>query len=410
MPISTFQVSMLLGSLPLGGIIGSTMFIHLLDVVGRKRTMMMLSTLFIVFETALAFATNINIYYVARVILGLCVGAGSAVTSVYLSELAEDHNRGMIGCFIGLSFPLGSLYVYLLGPFFSVKMFTLLCTIPNIVNVICLITFIPESPIYLASKGCREDTIKALKKIRNKTAREIEKEYKTIIQTLNISNKKQPSWKSLFVEKSLRRGFMLAVGLNIFQQLSGVSAILSYAGPLFDAAAASLSGDMTAILIGIVKVCTVILATIIIEKVGRRYLLLVSTMSTGIPLFVLGAFFYLRSINSIIVDSILWLPIISILLYIIAYSIGIGIIPVAMMSELVPINYKSKVTSVCSIVLLVLSLILTTIFPIINDFFGPSWCLWLFGIFQIVAFVFIYYLVPEIKGKSIMEVQKLLSN
>lgn len=408
-PIATFQVSMLLGSLSLGGIIGPTFFIYLLDAIGRRKTMIILSTIMIVFEAVLAFSTNIDIYCAARVILGFCVGAGPAVTSIYLSELAQDHNRGMIGCFIGLTFPLGNLYVYLIGPIFSVKIFTLLCTIPNIVNIICLILFIPESPLYLASKGCREDTIKALQKIRNNNSREIENEYKTIVQTLNSSNKKEPSWKSLFVEKSLRKGFIIAVGLNSCQQLSGISAILAYAGPLFDAVGASLSGDMTAILIGIVKLCTTILATVIIETVGRRYLLLLSTMSTGTPLFLLGVYFYFKNTNFINLDDILWLPLVSILLYIIAYSFGLGIIPVAMMSELIPINYKSKVSSVCSVIVLLLSLLVTTSFPIINDFIGPSWCFWLFSIFQLVSFLFIYFLVPEIKGKSFLEVQKLLS-
>lgn len=361
-------------------------------------------------ETLLAFSVNVYMIYIARFLIGACVGVSMAMVSVFLSEISEDHNRGTIGCFIGLSLPVGNLFVFILGPLVSVKIFTLLCTIPNILNLLCFVTFIPESPIYMASKGHKEQTMNCLRRIRNKNMAELEKEYKSIILTLeNTSDKVIPTWGSILSVKGLRKGLTIALGLNALQQLCGILAILAYAGPLFDAAGASLSGDMIAVLIGLVQAFSVLFTVLIIERTGRRPLLMISTLGGGISLIVLGIFFYLKDSNSPIVDSILWLPIASVLLFIIAFSLALGVIPNAIMSEIFPSNVKSKASSACSGTALLMVFIIQILFPIIVESVGPSWCLWMFGLFSLLGFLFVYFVVPEIKGKSLVEIQELLS-
>lgn len=409
-PIATFQVALIAGLVPLGGVIGTIFLEKLCDVLGRRKALMVLSTTMLLFETILSLSSNIYLYYVARFVIGICVGVGMAVTSVFLSEISEDHNRGTIGCFVGLSLPIGNLFVYVFGPLFSIKVFTLLCTLPNVINLLCLITFIPESPIYLASRGHRAKTIEALEKLRNKSPGEVEKEFENIIQTLeSTAHKVEPTWRSMFKVKSLRKGFIIAIGLNALQQLSGVLAILAYAGPLFDAAGVSLSGDMVAVLIGLVQLFGVFLATVIIERTGRRPLLMVSTVGGSTAIFLLGLFYYLKNKDYAIVGSILWLPIASVLLFIVAFSLGLGVIPTAIMSEIFPSNVKSKASSASSGTALLIVFIVTTIFPIMVDLIGPSWCLWVFCIFGLLGYLFVYFIVPEIKGKSLVEVQELLS-
>lgn len=371
---------------------------------------MMLSTIMLVSEIGLAFSTHLYMYYVTRFVIGLCVGGTVASASVFVSEISENHNRGMIGCVVGLCFPIGNSYVYLVGPLFSVKIFTLFCTLPLILNLLCFMIFIPESPFYLASKRNKAGAIEALERIRNKNPSEIEKEYEKIVQTIaETSDKVEPTWSNMFKVRSLRKGFIIAVGLNALQQLSGVSAILAFAGPLFDASGAAISGDTTAILIGLVKVASVCLATAVIEKVGRRPLLLVSTLGGCIPHLLLGLFFHLKNVNSPLLPNIMWLPVTSVLLFIVAYSVGLGIIPTAIMSEIFPSNVKSKAASACTFTALFLIFIVTSLFPIMNELLGPSWCLWMFAVCEFLGFLFVFFLVPEIKGKSITEVQEMLS-
>lgn len=372
--------------------------------------MILLSSIMLSAEISLAYSAHVYMYYISRFIIGVSIGGAVSAVSVFLSEISEDHNRGMIGCFIGMSFPLGNLCVYLVGPIFSVKTFTLLCAIPNIINLLCLCTFIPESPFYLASKGDREATIKSLERLRNKTPSQIEKEYETILKTIKeTSGRVEATWRNIFRVRYLRKGFIIAVGLSWFQEISGVCAIMAFAGPLFDASGASLSGDMTAILIGAVKFASVIFTAAVIERVGRRPLLISSTLGGSVPLFFLGLFFYLKKHNSPIVDSILWLPIVSVLLFVITYSLGLGVIPTSIMSEIFPSNAKSKAASASTCTALSVMFIITTIFPIMNDFLGPAWCLWMFSFFNFFGFLFVYFVVPEIKGKSLVEVQELLS-
>lgn len=409
-PVTTFEVALISGLLPFGGIISPLFLTKLCDIIGRKNTMIILSTVMLAAEIALAYSAHVYMYYISRFIIGVSIGGAVSAVSVFLSEISEDHNRGMIGCFIGMSFPVGNLCVYLLGPIFSVKVFTLLCAVPNIVNLFCLFTFIPESPFYLASTGDRESTIKSLERLRNKTPSQIEKEYETIFQTIQeTSGKVEATWCNIFRVRSLRRGFIIAVGLSWFQEFSGICAIMAFAGPLFDASGASLSGDMIAILIGLVKFASGIFTTIVIEKVGRRPLLISSTLGGSVPLLSLGIFFYLKKNNSPIVDSISWLPIVSVLVFIITYSLGLGVIPTSIMSEIFPSNAKSKAASASTCTALTVMFLITTVFPIMNDFLGPAWCLWIFSVSNFLGFLFVYFVIPEIKGKSLVEVQELLS-
>lgn len=409
-PVTTFQIALIAGLLPFGGLIGPLFLTKFCDIIGRRKTLIMLSTVKLITVTGLAFSTNLYAYYLARFVIGLTMGGTVSSLSIFLNEISEDHNRGKIGCFIGLSFPIGNLSAYLIGPMFSVKVFTLLCSIPAFVSLLSLLTFIPESPYYLASKGDRGGTINALERIRNKNPSQIEKEYETIVKIVKeTTGKVEPSWRHIFSVRSLRKGLIIAIGVNIFQQLSGICAILAFAGPIFDAAGVSLSGDLVAILIGVVKILGVLCAASIIERVGRRPLLLASTLGGSVPHILLGLFFYLKSINSPIINKILWLPVISVLGFVISYSLGLGVIPGPLMSEIFPSDVKSKAASMCCCIVHTALLVVTAGFPILNDFLGSAWCLWLFAVCEFLGFLFVYFLVPEIKGKSLTEVQELLS-
>lgn len=403
-------MALITGLVPFGGMIGPLFLTKFCDIIGRRKTLLILSSVMVVFEAVLACSTNIYMFYIARFVIGLCVGVGVAALPVFLSEISENHNRGTIGCFVGLCIPIGNLYVYIIGPLVSVKAFTFICTLPNIINIVCFMLFIPESPYYLAAKGFKKETIHALERMRNKSESGVEKEYEQIIQTLNnTSQKVESSWSSFYTVRSLRKGFIIAMGLNALQQLSGISAILSYAGPLFDATSASLSGDVIAILIGLVKLLGVVLAAAVIERVGRRPLLMFSTLGGSIPLLLLGIFFHLKNSNSVLINNFLWLPVVSALLFIFSYAVGLGVIPNSIMSELFPSNLKSKASSACCCISLIIKCVVTSIFPIINDFIGPTFCLCIFSLFELVGFLFVYFIMPEIKGKSIEEIQELLA-
>lgn len=409
-PVTTLQIAWIGGLAPFGGLVGTMFVPELLNIFGRKRTLMIISFAVTFLEALLAFATNIYVYYLARLMIGVFVGSCPAVVSVFLSEISEDHNRGILGCFVGLSYPLGTLYGYLIGPMFTVKMYTLLGTIPNIITILCCLAFIPESPYYLASKGHKKETLEALQRIRTKNIYELEKEYENIIQTLEITaDKVEATWRDLFNVRCLRRGLVITVGLNAIQQLSGINAILGYAGILFDASNVSLSGDVIAILIGLVNVFGVLLAMIVIEKVGRRPLLLVSTLGGSVSLLVLGLFFYLKKFSFMILNTLSWVPVTSALLFIVFFAVGLASIPVSLPSELFPVNAKSKISSACAGTTLTFMFAVITLFPILNDCLGPAWCFCLFSIFGFLGFLFIHFLVPEIKGKSLVEIQEVLS-
>lgn len=407
-PITTSQISLLAGLSPLGGIIGPLFLTRFCDIIGRRKTIIMLSIMMLIGEIVVAFSRYILICYIGRFLSGLAIGAVVGVVPVFITEISEDHNRGRVGCIVGLCFPLGYLYVYLIGPFFSVQNFALLCAVPQIINLICLLLFIPESPIYLVAKGKQKEALKVLKKLRNKSQMEIEKEYVKILRIISENSyEEKASWRSLLAVKSFRRGLLIALGLSVIQPLSGMSAILAFAGSIFDEVGFAVSGDMSAIIIGIVQVLAVVFTTSIIDKAGRRPILLISSLGLSLPHFLLGLFFHLKHYN--LVSSITWLPIVCVLLLTIFYAIGLGTIPSLISSELFPSSVRAKTSTLCSFISITCIFLVNSLFPLASGFLGRSYCLWMFSSFCILGFMFIYFLFPEIEGKDLSEVQKLLS-
>lgn len=409
-PLTTFQIAMITGLFPFGAALSPPLLLDICNKIGRKNTILILSTMMTLANMILSFASHVYVYYAVRFMLGICAGTADAVVSVFLSEIAEDHNRGRIGCFMGMSYPTGSLIVYVLGSLCSVRTYTLLCTLPNIINIICFLTFIPESPSYLASNKRKKETLAALDRLRNKNPGEVEKEYEALVQTLKSTTEEgESSWKDILSVKSLRKGFVISVVLTILQQFAGIGAILAYAGPLFDAAGSVLTGDVVGILIGLLYIFGDIIAIMIIERVGRRPLLLFSTLGGVIPHFLLGLFFYLKNSGSQTIENFLFLPIVSILTFIITYSVGLSVIPPVIPGVLMPNNAKTKVTSVIFFISYFCFSTVTVVFPIMNDYVGPSWCMWFFAVVESLTFVFVYFFLPEVTGKSSQEIQELLS-
>nr|XP_023014202.1 facilitated trehalose transporter Tret1-2 homolog isoform X2 [Leptinotarsa decemlineata] len=409
--ITTYQISILVGSSSLFTIFGSLFFGKLPDLIGRKNTLICISLGTLLSNIAVAFGRHMYLYYAGRSIANLCLGLLFVALPIYLNEICEDHNRAKYGCLMLFFIPCGSLYGYLLGPITSIKLFTLLCVAPLIPQLIFLWLLIPETPVYTASKGDKEATLNILKKLRsNKSAQEIEEDYKQIEVTLKASSKAgSGGLKRMFKTTALRRGFIIGLGTCMSTYISGVPIIMGFLGPIFNDAGTNLSGNTVAILVGCVKILFYFITTTIVGRLGRRPLLLFSSMGTAMALAVLAVYFYLNSIHSPIIADIRWLPVAFILIYISIYSLGMGGVAFSLLSELFPNELKSIASSVVMTIVNIFVLILTTGFPIVSDFLGVHYCIGFFSIGCICIFIFMYFLLPETKGKSFLEIQEILS-
>ncbi|XP_023028353.2 probable metabolite transport protein CsbC [Leptinotarsa decemlineata] len=408
-PVTTLQLSFI-GSFPsLGAISGLMLLGSCFDIYGRKKIMIALSSLLAVSYIILAFSTNIYFYYASMVAIGLALGVGTAGTTLYCSEITEDHNRSKFICFIGLSLPLGNLLAFVLGPFFSVKVFSLMCSIPSFIYFFCFSIILPESPVYLLSKGDVENAKKALTELRNKSLKEIEKEIEMIQFTLMQNMKSEEKGLVYLVKnRASRKAFIIAAVMFSFS-LTGAPSIIAFLDLIFQEAGTNISGFVSTITVALVQVIGCIVASMIVEKFGRRQLMLISSILCGIPMFAISLFFKMKSYNPSITESLGWLPVLSLVIFFIFFVIGLGNVPMVFVSEVFPNNVKSLATSiVISTNFIVIGLTLF-LFPVIMANFGLAWNFFGIGGMCILNFVFIYCAMPETRGKSILEIQDILN-
>lgn len=340
--------------------------------------------------------------------LGVCHGTAMTSLPIFITEITEKHNRGRVGCFMGVFQVTGSLYGFILGPFFSVRDFTLLCAAPLMICIMSLAFFVPESPYYLVKRGRKKAAVAALTRLRGipdvySDLYEIELSVKLEVES------PKGDWLLLVRQPVYRKAFTIGLMLNMFQVLSGTTAVLAFVGPIFDKAGTHLSGNLIAILVGLVKVVTYFLTSTIVERSGRKALLMISAIGCCLPHLCLGCYFYLLEDPSFTPSDIIsWLPIICVVLYITNYSLGLGPIPAVFTCEVLPSDIKSIAMSLITAISCGGAFGVTSLFPLLIEYLGIKWCFWSFGGCCMIGSIFVYFFVPETRGKSLLEIQDML--
>lgn len=409
-PVTSYDVSMIGALYPVGCAISPFVFGKLIDVIGRKNSLILMAILNIIFFIVLAFSSNIICIFIARFMNGISSGGSSIAIAIFLSEITEDHNRGKFGCLLSLFLPLGQLYGYVMGFLFPVKYFTIICAIPLVIHTLSLLHYIPETPMYLLLRGKRYAAAKSLARYRGaKNLQEIERELQLMEFTMEKTTRgHEGGLKSLFSHQPTRRGFIVSLGLFFIKLGTGVAVLFSFMAPIFEEAGTGLSGNVIAILVGLLKVGVYFFVSQIVEKLGRKPLMLSSVISCSIALFILGFYFFMKENDYSVYRSISWLPLASVLLFIMAFSVGAGPIPTAIIGELFATNVRSTAVSTVTFFGRIFHSTVLALFPIVVKYIGVSGCMWFFSGFCVFGAVFIYVLMPETKGKSIYEIQEML--
>ncbi|CAG9832551.1 unnamed protein product [Diabrotica balteata] len=381
---------------------------RLADVIGRKKSMLLVAVTYTISLTVTAFANHMTIYYICISICGICEGASLCIVPIYNSEISDNHNRGRMGCIMGFTMQTGMFLAYFYGYFFELKTYFLLCAMPCILHV-CVQIFIQDSPVSLAIQGKKLEALNVLEKLRpTKTTTDLEIEYTMIDAAIQEHNAK--SLKDIFLTTAPRRGLFIALFICTTQQCSGIFVILYFMASIFNQAGSDLSGNAVGAIVGVFQMATYCVAAYLIEKCGRRILVLTSSFTCTIPMFLLGLYFYLKSINANIITSIGWFPVVCVIVFIICYGIGLGAVPIAIMGELFPSDLRAKGVGLTLVLdALAVSLVLFC-YPLATKTFGVHICMWLFSFLCLLGCITLYFILPETKGKSFCEIKHMLDN
>ncbi|CAH0564584.1 unnamed protein product [Brassicogethes aeneus] len=398
-PITTSQGSLITGMLSLGGVFGTFIAGWLLDRFGRKITLLSIALPFFCTFVALAFARYVEVFYVVRFIQGLSIGGIFSFVPIYLGEISDKNNRGMIGCLFMVSISCGVLSSYVIGPHLSVKTFSLFYSVPLLVFLV-LYKVLPESPLYLATIGDKVKAKRMLMKLRSKN---IEKEF---IETCIFCEENTGSFKDVFKTKSLRRAFFIIAVIINLQNLSGITVILAYTQSIFKVTDKYMSPSITPIILGLNKAVFTIISSSVVDRFGRKILLIISISTCCVSHILLATFFTLQNHYSL--SHISWLPIVGLLSYITGYSLGLSPIPYVLLGEIFPTNVKFPASSLINCFSFISGFVTVFVFPFMMNSIGLAAPFWLFAVVCLLGLVFISFYVFETKGLSFLEISEVL--
>lgn len=406
-PISETEESWI-GSLQyIGAMIGIIPFAYLADKIGRKPVLLLLAVPHIISFFLFAFAKSIGWYYLGRFLGGISLSSVYIVLPMYVAEISEDSYRGMLLVSYSTFASFGDLFPYILGPYVSVIFFNLVLSVFPIVFFVLFLYLAPESPYYYVNNNDykAEESLKILRRGRlNYNAHDEIDE----IKNEKAQNRTGDVWNTM-KKKYVVKGFLVALGLSSFQQLSGLGAILAYTEYIFVAAGTKFSADVSSIIVGVVLFLASFGGPLIVDRKGRKFLLICSALGCMLSEAVLGLYFYMLDKSTVSLDNLSWLPILCLMVYTVTFNIGFGPLPYTITSEVLPSNVKFFLATITGFTGWLVSFLVTKFFNDLNNSLGRGGTFWLFSGFCGLALVFIIFVVPETKGRSFQEIQSLLN-
>lgn len=208
-----------------------------------------------------------------------------------------------------------------------------------------------------------------------------------------------------FKNPSLFRPFAISMTLHLFQQFSGINAVMFYCATIFEQAGFQDKSTFVSIIIGVVQFISSVVSLFIIDRGGRRFLLLTASTSMSLNLIVAGIYFYLTKNNLDGGMDLSWIAVTTLSVYIVAFASGWGPCTWLIMSEIFPLRARGTASGIATFFNWFCSFIITKTFSIMIKYLTSAGTFWFFGIIMFLSILFVYKLVPETKGKSLEEIQ-----
>ncbi|KAM3959838.1 facilitated trehalose transporter Tret1 [Aphomia sociella] len=394
---SISAIGALLSALPVG---------VMAQKVGRRPTILFLSIPFLLSWLFIIFAHGATLLIIGRFFSGLGTGGICVAAPMYIGEIAETSIRGSLGAFFQLFLTVGILFTFVVGGWTHWRTLSIISAVLPPLLVI-VFWWMPETPQYLLAKNRRRDAEKALRWLRGPDA-DLSGELEDMQKEVDDASRQRAGILSIFSHRTSRMAFICSLGLMFFQQFSGINAVIFYTNNIFQSAGSDIQPVIATIIVGVVQTVATYISSLLIERAGRRILLLQSCIIMGITLIILGIYFKLQD-SDYNVSSFGWLPLVCLILFITSFSLGFGPIPWMMMGELFTVEYRSAATSITVIVNWFMVFIVTLCFPLMRDALGIYSCFWFFSVIMIVCVFFVFFLIPETKGKTVSQIQAILA-
>ncbi|XP_077778350.1 solute carrier family 2, facilitated glucose transporter member 8 isoform X2 [Podarcis muralis] len=336
---------------------------------------------------------------------------------VYISEIAHSKVRGMLGSCVQLMVVTGILGAYIAGTGLDWRWLAVLCSVPPCFMLV-LVAFMPETPRFLLSRNQRPEAIAALQFLRGPL---VDHEWECREIEVNTEGQEELSLAE-FKNPGIYKPFFIGIAMMFFQQVSGINAIMFYAETIFEEAKFKESGAAS-IIVGSIQVFFTAVAALIIDRKGRKVLLVVSGFIMAISAAIFAIYCKMAlpvPINSshanppssilsaAVVEEehrLAWLAVLSLGLFVMGFALGWGPIPWLLMSEIFPLRARGVASGACVLTNWLMAFLITKEFHDLMVFLTPHGTFWLFCAMCFSNVLFTILFVPETRGKSLEEIE-----
>lgn len=397
----------IVASVPLGALIGAIFSGIFAEKLGRKNSLLTTAALFIIGAFMTAFAPAVYWVILGRLTMGIAIGISAMVAPMYLSEIAPPQTRGTLVTFFQLAITIGLMaafitnYVcaeYITNIYTNWRWMFGLSAIPATAFFTGMLAM-PDSPRWLLSKNRQAEAKSTLQYLYSK------KDVQNDIKAINTSlNREEGTWKDCFKPRMFPL-LVMAFGLFVLQQLSGINAIMYYGPSVFEEAGFADSGKLLAqIAIGLINVGVTILSLKLIDYVGRRRLLFWGFSGMCICLTSVAFCLNLAAHNS----SAHAISLVSVLAFIGFFAVSLGPVPYLIMSEVFPLRIRSSGMAIASCANWGFNMLVTECFPILQTSLGNSPTFLFFAFWTGIGIYFTWKFVPETKNRPLEAIESNL--
>ena len=398
--LSDTMQEIVVSSVLVGAVIGAVTGGALSDRYGRRKLIIVAGIVFSLSAIGAALAPSVGWLITARVISGVGIGMASFISPMYIGELSPAKIRGALVAVNMLAITTGIVVSYFIDYAYSGsgqwRYMLGLAVIPSAVLVIGM-WLLPDSPRWLVSKSKTDEAKKVLKKFRKGDVND------EINSIQKITEKKGNTDLGALLEPSVRMPMIVGMGFAIFQQITGINTVMYYSPTIFKYA--GIHGTGSSILAGAALAGLMwlmhILSILLLDRVGRRPLLLIGVAGQIIGLAILGAAFQFQQLANIKA----YVATGGLAIYVACFAFGLGPIFWLMISEIYPLRIRAKAMSAVTVTNWAMNLLVSVTFLSLVDLLGQAETFWLYGVIAIGAWIFFYKLIPETKGKSLEAIE-----
>uniref|UniRef100_A0A8D8FX92 Facilitated trehalose transporter Tret1 n=3 Tax=Culex pipiens TaxID=7175 RepID=A0A8D8FX92_CULPI len=410
---SSWIASIIVIMVPIGSLFAGVM----MEFLGRLNTIKLAAVPCIIGWIAIAMADSFFWIMVGRVLTGFACAIGTSPAIVYITEVSRPDMRGSLISSGPTIASLGMVIAYAKGAYLNWRLVAWINIVYTLVPVILIQLFVPESPVWLVSKGRIEDAAKSLRFLYKKYPQPEHTDQ--TLSEMHLSalikereNKIREAEKSVDANKSKLRGFLKPTGYKpmiilfwffLIQQFSGIYITLFFAVTFIQDVGTEVNAFTASIFVGLTRFTMSLLNAWLLKKFARRPLVMVSTTGMAICMAVSGLFtLWIKNGTT----TLTWVPVVCLLLYVCSSMIGLLTIPWTMTAELFPTEIRGIGHSLSYSMANLLMFFAVQSYRSMNDFLGGSHAVqWLFAVVSVLGFLYALIFLPETHGKSLAEIE-----